>query len=228
VERGPTGRCCLWNHPSWLFTCSSAGVHRPATGGGYTVVGDAGDSVLGRVDGVAFSSGYPEGFRDSMNSTGASSAATCSPGLLTMPTDGCIVVGVDPLVFAAPGLAGHVLADLPARLQHTAAVADRAATLAAAVRPRERAVLLAAAWLHDIGYAPQLHSTGFHPLDGAQYLQRHGWPPLMCRPVAFGHRARRVHADLPGVADSDPTVHGAAPPRIRQVGAGFQARIVRA
>ena len=27
--------------------------------------------------------------------------------------------------------------------------------------------LVAAAWLHDIGYAPGLVQTGFHPLDGA-------------------------------------------------------------
>jgi HD superfamily phosphodiesterase len=29
----------------------------------------------------------------------------------------------------------------------------------------------AAAWLHDIGYAPDLARTGFHPLDGARYLR---------------------------------------------------------
>jgi hypothetical protein len=29
-----------------------------------------------------------------------------------------------------------------------------------------------AAWLHDIGYAPTLEDTGFHPLDGARYLRR--------------------------------------------------------
>jgi hypothetical protein len=30
--------------------------------------------------------------------------------------------------------------------------------------------LVAAAWLHDIGYAPEVTDTGFHPLDGARYL----------------------------------------------------------
>lgn len=29
----------------------------------------------------------------------------------------------------------------------------------------------AAAVLHDIGYSPDLAKTGFHPLDGARYLQ---------------------------------------------------------
>ena len=27
-----------------------------------------------------------------------------------------------------------------------------------------------AAWLHDIGYSPKLAHTGFHPIDGADYL----------------------------------------------------------
>jgi hypothetical protein len=32
---------------------------------------------------------------------------------------------------------------------------------------------VAAAWLHDIGYAPAIaeSGTGFHPLDGARYLR---------------------------------------------------------
>ncbi len=29
----------------------------------------------------------------------------------------------------------------------------------------------ASAWLHDIGYSPELATTGFHPLDGARYLR---------------------------------------------------------
>jgi hypothetical protein len=32
-------------------------------------------------------------------------------------------------------------------------------------------VLLVAAWLHDLGYAPALSRTGFHPVDGAQFLE---------------------------------------------------------
>lgn len=34
----------------------------------------------------------------------------------------------------------------------------------------DRDLLVAAAWLHDIGYAPELRDTGFHPLDGARHL----------------------------------------------------------
>lgn len=102
--------------------------------------------------------------------------------------------------YAAARLADQILADLPARLRHTAAVAERAATLTSAAQPRERPVLLAAAWLHDIGYAPQLHGTGFHPLDGAYYLQRHGWPQLMCRLVAH-HSGARFVATVRGLTE---------------------------
>lgn len=34
--------------------------------------------------------------------------------------------------------------------------------------PNERATLVVAAWLHDIGYAPEIGHTLFHPLDGAR------------------------------------------------------------
>jgi hypothetical protein len=30
------------------------------------------------------------------------------------------------------------------------------------------------AWLHDVGYAPDLVSSGLHPLDGARYLRQRG------------------------------------------------------
>lgn len=40
---------------------------------------------------------------------------------------------------------------------------------------------MAAAWLHDIGYAPELRQTGFHPLDGARHLESLGAPRrLVC------------------------------------------------
>ncbi len=36
--------------------------------------------------------------------------------------------------------------------------------------------VVSAAWLHDIGYAQILVATGFHPLDGALFLQASGAP----------------------------------------------------
>jgi hypothetical protein len=35
-------------------------------------------------------------------------------------------------------------------------------------------LLVAAAYLHDIGYAPSLAVTGFHPLDGARWIRDSG------------------------------------------------------
>ncbi|MFD8145461.1 HD domain-containing protein [Streptomyces sp. NPDC059708] len=70
----------------------------------------------------------------------------------------------------AAGLAESLLSPLGDRWLHTQAVAERARELAAAVSPADRELLVAAAWLHDIGYAPALRDFGFHPLDGARYL----------------------------------------------------------
>ena len=44
---------------------------------------------------------------------------------------------------------------------------------------------MAAAWLHDIGYAPSVRSTGFHPVDGAAFARREGFDELVVSLVAF-------------------------------------------
>lgn len=59
---------------------------------------------------------------------------------------------------------------LPRRWAHTQGVARRARSLAS-VLGKDARLLEAAAWLHDIGYSPDLVVTGFHPLDGARYLR---------------------------------------------------------
>ena len=53
---------------------------------------------------------------------------------------------------------------------------------------------MAAAWLHDIGYAPGLQQTGFHPIDGALHLRSAGWPDAMCDLVAHHSGSRFVAA----------------------------------
>ncbi|MET0426618.1 MAG: HD domain-containing protein [Actinoplanes sp.] len=98
-------------------------------------------------------------------------------------------------------LAQSVLADLPERWQHTVGVAFRAVELADSLDESADAdILVAAAWLHDIGYAPALRETGFHPLDGARYLNRHGWPARLCGLVAHHSEAGCVAA-VRGLAD---------------------------
>src|SRR5262245_35067783 len=78
-----------------------------------------------------------------------------------------------------------LLDSLADRWAHTIAVAQRAQELAITVDPADRELLLAAAWLHDIGYSAALRTTGFHPLDGATYLRQHGWPERICGLVAY-------------------------------------------
>src|SRR5664279_4942880 len=81
---------------------------------------------------------------------------------------------------------------LPERWRHTQGVAGRAAELAVTVPAGDRPVLIAAAWLHDIGYAPAIQDTGFHPLDGGLYLRSAGWDDRLAALVAHHSGARFV------------------------------------
>jgi hypothetical protein len=74
----------------------------------------------------------------------------------------------------AAALAESLLPELGDRWLHTQAVAARAKETGPAVPKAERDLLVAAAWLHDIGYAPSVRETGFHPLDGARRLEALG------------------------------------------------------
>ncbi|MFJ3907899.1 HD domain-containing protein [Streptomyces vinaceus] len=74
----------------------------------------------------------------------------------------------------AAGLAESLLPPLGDRWLHTQAVAGRARELSRCVAAADRDLLVAAAWLHDIGYARPLSHSGFHPLDGARYLESRG------------------------------------------------------
>jgi putative nucleotidyltransferase with HDIG domain len=89
-----------------------------------------------------------------------------------------------PQTSLARSLARGLLEGLPDRWLHTVSVARRAAELAVTVPPADRDTLVVAAWLHDIGYSPAVADTGFHALDGARYLDRHGWPPRVSALVA--------------------------------------------
>ncbi|MFC9908282.1 HD domain-containing protein [Streptomyces sp. NPDC127197] len=80
----------------------------------------------------------------------------------------------------AAELAESLLPPLGNRWLHTQAVAARAREASAAVPEGDRDLLVAAAWLHDIGYAPELRLTGFHPLDGARHLETLGHPIGSC------------------------------------------------
>ncbi|MEU3403399.1 HD domain-containing protein [Streptomyces sp. NPDC006670] len=98
------------------------------------------------------------------------------------------------------------------RWLHTQAVAERARELAAAVPSAQRELLVAAAWLHDIGYAPALRDTGFHPLDGARYLAALDAPAQLVSLVAHHSGAvyeaeqRGLTAELAAYDRPDPAL----------------------
>lgn len=66
----------------------------------------------------------------------------------------------------------HLANSLPRRWSHTIGVAGAAEWLARALTPEKVEPIVAAAWLHDIGYAPALAANGFHPIDGAAHITR--------------------------------------------------------
>ncbi|MFJ3599882.1 HD domain-containing protein [Streptomyces sp. NPDC090126] len=73
---------------------------------------------------------------------------------------------------------------LPRRWAHTQGVAKRAVEVSQVLR-QDASLLVAAATLHDVGYAPRLATTGFHPLDGARFLHdEHGADERLVRLVA--------------------------------------------
>ncbi|MGW7065976.1 HD domain-containing protein [Streptomyces sp. NPDC054855] len=100
----------------------------------------------------------------------------------------------------AAELAESLLPQLGNRWLHTQAVAARAREVAVAVPETERELLEAAAWLHDVGYAPELRETGFHPLDGARHLEALGAPGRLVRLVAH-HSGAVYEAQQRGLAD---------------------------
>jgi hypothetical protein len=60
-------------------------------------------------------------------------------------------------------------------------------------------LLVGAALLHDIGYAPDLASTGFHALDGARYLRGVSSPDRLVNLVAH-HSCATVEAEVRGLS----------------------------
>lgn len=91
----------------------------------------------------------------------------------------------------------HLSAALPRRWRHVQGVARRAATIAPLIGD-QTGDLVCAAWLHDIGYAPSLAGSQFHPLDGARYLTAIGAPRRLACLVAH-HSCAALEAGLRGL-----------------------------
>ena len=98
----------------------------------------------------------------------------------------------------APELAADRLGGLGRRWAHVQGVGRLAESLAA--RGAVSADVVAAAWLHDVGYAPTVVRTGFHPLDGARFLQEQGAAPGVVSIVAW-HTGARFEAEERGLID---------------------------
>jgi hypothetical protein len=146
-------------------------------------------------------------------------------------------------------VAARFVGALGDRWLHTIEVARRTAELAGPLG-LQADILVAAAWLHDIGHARVAVATGFPPLDGARYLTRQLWPRRIVGLVAQHSGARFVatarglasaHADYPGegglmadaltYADRDGTddwhaeVHHLRGPHVRAATARVERRL---
>lgn len=89
---------------------------------------------------------------------------------------------------------------LPRRWAHTQGVASSAAEIGSALG-KDSYLLVSAATLHDIGYAPRIASMGFHPLDGARFLRdAYGADERLVRLVA-NHSFALLEADERGLRD---------------------------
>jgi hypothetical protein len=98
---------------------------------------------------------------------------------------------------------GDLLAPLTdERRAHSVEVGRKAESAAELVPACYRAELVAAAVLHDVGYAHPV--TGFHPLDGAAFLADEGFAPLVCRLVAY-HSGSPLEAQVRGI---EPAAYG--------------------
>ncbi|GID32914.1 HD domain-containing protein [Paractinoplanes brasiliensis] len=101
----------------------------------------------------------------------------------------------------ARDLARLLLAEsIPRRWFHSQGVGRKAESVAHLLGD-DGSALVAAAWLHDVGYAPDLVVTGMHQLDGARYLRdvAHA-DDLICRLVAH-HSCAFIEARNRGLSD---------------------------
>ncbi|MFJ7247161.1 HD domain-containing protein [Kitasatospora sp. NPDC098652] len=106
----------------------------------------------------------------------------------------------EPTSWARAVARGELAEPLPRRWAHTQGVAERARRLGG-ILGREAGLLVRAALLHDVGYAPRLATTGFHPLDGARFLRdAHGADDQLTRLVA-NHSFALLEAEERGLRE---------------------------
>jgi len=96
--------------------------------------------------------------------------------------------------------AAALLAPLGQRWAHTLGVVERVRTFADRLTTSEFNALVAAAYAHDVGYAPALARTGFHALDGARFLRSAGWERVAC--LVAHHSGAHAEAEERGLLDA--------------------------
>lgn len=101
------------------------------------------------------------------------------------------------LVFWASRHAAELLSPLSDRWAHTRGVVQRAEAVSGLLTAAEQEHLVAAAYVHDVGYAPTVKGTGLHALDGARHLRSLGYERL-ARLVAH-HSCARFEAETRGL-----------------------------
>ena len=92
----------------------------------------------------------------------------------------------------------HLSVELPDRWVHTMAVAALTARVAAVLAPAAEHILVAAAFLHDVGYSAEARDCGFHPIDGAEFAREHTFPESVVGLIAH-HSAAWAEADERGL-----------------------------
>jgi hypothetical protein len=99
----------------------------------------------------------------------------------------------------AKAQAERLIAPLGDRWVHVQAVADEARRVGAVLPAQDADLLVAAALLHDVGYAPSLNGLGFHPVDGARFVRGHGHERLAS--LVAHHSGARFEAEERGLVE---------------------------
>ncbi|CAN5239990.1 HD domain-containing protein [soil metagenome] len=101
----------------------------------------------------------------------------------------------------ARAIAEERLADLPHRRAHVRGVAATAERLVVGLDAVDADAVVTAAWLHDVGYATSVRSTGFHPIDGAVFVRDEGFSAVVVSLVAY-HTGAVFEARERGLSDA--------------------------
>lgn len=99
----------------------------------------------------------------------------------------------------AAGLARSLLVSVDDRWPHTVGVVRQAERFRAKLTAEQAEMVVVAAYLHDVGYAPSLVSTGFHALDGARFVRSLGYPHLAA--LVANHTGARFEAEERGLVE---------------------------